>query len=667
MNAHGFRSVLSRRNLAPLTAFFLLSLVVICGLMASTAQTSATAGGSGQRPPFMSDEELKKQFNDDDLKEKEDKFTCKCTYGTLLDSKMGDPSVPAYVRSIELLSGGGKYRGIHKIKRVEVANRTSKTIVSVQVRVEVGPSVGIDKIEVLLEDVFPFANASIAPNASEVIEIKTLYPPRLLKALARGGELNGHYGIRMGVQAVRFADGSFWSRPEPAALLIFPYLDQSPVLRFPELASLTAHIAPPLRSSDTKRADVARCTGEPRLTASAFSSAPFEYDTCTNNSGPSVDPTTGKKNCGAPATGTCYAHCSDDDWCATWQSPTPCSGPSATPPDTGACRWPPPDPCCTPEMIRPDPNLPSLDYCQWNCKPNQSSCSMGERFADGCYSVPGPQVCSENNYEWVWRAEYGPACCPTPTPSPTPTPCLNLGEPCTGGGRCCDGMHCHAATGNCTPNYSSGCNPAEEDWCEWAGGYMPPNDCECRWGGQGSPVVVDVLGDGFRLTGAAGGVNFDLDADGTRERLSWTAAGSDDAWLALDRDGDGRVGDGRELFGNYTPQPAPPPGQERNGFLALAEFDQPRNGGNGDGLIDARDSVFSSLRLWQDANHDGVSQPPELRTLPALDVARLRLDYRESKRADEHGNQFRYRAKVDDAKGAKAGRWAWDVFLVAGQ
>lgn len=282
MNAHSFR-----QNLAPLTAFFLLSLVVICGLAAGAAQSSATAGGGGgQRPPFMSDEEPKKQFNDDDLKEKEDKFTCKCTYGTLLDSKMGDPSVPAYVRGIELLSGGGKYQGIHKIKRVEVANGTSKTIVSVQVRVEVGPKVGIDKIEVLLEDVFPSANASIAPNASQVVEIKTLYPPRLLKALARGGELNGHYGIRMGVQAVRFEDGTFWTRPEPAALLIFPYLDQSPVLRFPELASLTAHIAPPLRSPGTKRADMGWCTGEPRLTASAFASAPFEYDTCTNNSGP---------------------------------------------------------------------------------------------------------------------------------------------------------------------------------------------------------------------------------------------------------------------------------------------------------------------------------------------------------------------------------------------
>lgn len=187
------------------------------------------------------------------------------------------------------------------------------------------------------------------------------------------------------------------------------------------------------------------------------------------------------------------------------------------------------------------------------------------------------------------------------------------------------------------------------------------DDCTCQYA---SPIIIDTTGEGFHLTSAEDGVFFDIAGDGKPIRIAWTAANSRNAFLALDRNHNGKIDSGKELFGNFTQQPK---SDDRNGFLALAEFDKPENGGNGDGIIDKRDAVFSHLLLWIDENHDGISQPNELHTLPELGVFSLALNYKESSRLDSFGNMFHYRAEVnpDPQDGeSKDGRWTYDVFFV---
>jgi hypothetical protein len=165
-------------------------------------------------------------------------------------------------------------------------------------------------------------------------------------------------------------------------------------------------------------------------------------------------------------------------------------------------------------------------------------------------------------------------------------------------------------------------------------------------GGSGSPLVLDLDQGGFRFSAVRDGVRFDVDADGFAEATGWVEEGPEDGFLVLDRDGDGWIASGAELFGDHTFQP---PSEAPNGFLALAVFDEPRAGGNGDGSIGPEDGVFPLLALWIDSSHDGLSQAGELHSLDSLGVTSISLRYIESWRRDRHGNQLRYKgtARVD--------------------
>jgi hypothetical protein len=150
-----------------------------------------------------------------------------------------------------------------------------------------------------------------------------------------------------------------------------------------------------------------------------------------------------------------------------------------------------------------------------------------------------------------------------------------------------------------------------------------------------APILVPLTrSQDYHLTDVAGGVAFDMDGDGVKEQTAWTAPGSRLAFLALDRNGNGVIDDGKELFGNHTEE------QKANGFEVLIALAIANDGTPPKELVEGH-PVFDQLLLWEDQNHDGISQPTEIQ--PATNIlSEVGLGYDAHNRRDRFGNLFRF-------------------------
>jgi len=150
------------------------------------------------------------------------------------------------------------------------------------------------------------------------------------------------------------------------------------------------------------------------------------------------------------------------------------------------------------------------------------------------------------------------------------------------------------------------------------------------------PLVLDLDGDGIQTSGADDPVWFDVDGDGKREHVTWTKSATRDGFLYLDLNHHNRVDDGSELFGVGTVMPDGT--MAKDGFEALALYDLPQYGGNGDGIIDAQDEVWNHLRVWMDSNHDGVCDPGETGPIHEYGVEEIPLGAVIARSKDPAGN-----------------------------
>jgi hypothetical protein len=143
------------------------------------------------------------------------------------------------------------------------------------------------------------------------------------------------------------------------------------------------------------------------------------------------------------------------------------------------------------------------------------------------------------------------------------------------------------------------------------------------------PLIIDLDGDGIETTNVKDGAYFDHDGNGFAEQTGWAA--SDDGLLVMDRNNDGMINDGKELFGDQTILSN---GQRAsNGFQALSELDS-----NADGKIDSNDTAFANLKIWQDIDGDGYSTSDELKTLDEVGIKSINLTSTPNTVTDPEGN-----------------------------
>src|SRR5688572_29694428 len=158
--------------------------------------------------------------------------------------------------------------------------------------------------------------------------------------------------------------------------------------------------------------------------------------------------------------------------------------------------------------------------------------------------------------------------------------------------------------------------------------------------GQCSPIVVDTRHDGIKLGPAGRSVSFDVNADGFRDTVQWVRPGGDEAFLTLDRNRNGLVDDGSELFGVGTPLLEG--GNAPNGFVGLAQYDQPLLGGNDDGVISRADAIWPELSLWLDSNADGVATRNEMRRPESFGLTSFGIIPKVRRYIDPAGNSLPY-------------------------